>query len=158
MQSPTHGRLSLSETVNKIHEFINKSPTDKYKFYIGTDSQKHTDSYLFVTVIAILRESKGGIYFYHKKYDKDKMSFQERIFNEASLSLDMASNFLNELKIHHFDFCNQSDIEIHTDVGTRGKTKEIIKAVTGMIIGSGYKCKTKPDSFVASSIADKYTK
>lgn len=48
------------------------------------------------------------------------------------------------------------NLEIHVDVGQHGKTKEIIDEVVGMIIGSGFEVRTKPDSYGASTVADKY--
>ena len=49
------------------------------------------------------------------------------------------------------------DLEIHVDVGTVGPTREMIKEVVGMVTGSGYTAKTKPESFGASVVADKHT-
>lgn len=49
------------------------------------------------------------------------------------------------------------DLEIHIDVGNVGKTREMIREVVGMVVGSGFTAKTKPDSWAASSVADKYT-
>jgi predicted RNase H-related nuclease YkuK (DUF458 family) len=50
------------------------------------------------------------------------------------------------------------DIEIHLDVGEQGKTKEIVREVVGMVTGSGFDARIKPESYGASSVADKYTK
>ena len=49
------------------------------------------------------------------------------------------------------------DLEIHIDVGPLGPTREMIREVVGMVTGNGYKAKTKPDSWGASSVADKHT-
>ena len=49
------------------------------------------------------------------------------------------------------------DFEIHIDVGAIGPTRDMIKEVVGMVQGSGYKAKTKPESWGASSVADKHT-
>ena len=48
-------------------------------------------------------------------------------------------------------------LEIHVDVGNAGKTNQIIKEVVGMVTGSGYAVKTKPDAYGASAVADKHT-
>ena len=45
---------------------------------------------------------------------------------------------------------------IHADVGENGGTREMIKEVVGLIRGNGFEPKIKPDSFVASGVADKY--
>ncbi|RYD04208.1 hypothetical protein N752_15295 [Desulforamulus aquiferis] len=50
------------------------------------------------------------------------------------------------------------NVEIHIDVGRQGETKDLIREVVGMVTGSGFQAKIKPDSFAASSVADRYTK
>ena len=49
---------------------------------------------------------------------------------------------------------------IHIDAGhsNHGKTKDLIPELVGWIKSCGYDCEVKPDSFVASSIADKISK
>jgi len=48
-------------------------------------------------------------------------------------------------------------LEIHIDVGEVGPTREMIKEVVGMVTGSGFTAKTKPEAYGAASVADKYT-
>jgi predicted RNase H-related nuclease YkuK (DUF458 family) len=50
------------------------------------------------------------------------------------------------------------DLEIHLDVGQEGATKSLIREVVGMVTGSGFDAKIKPESYGASAVADKYTK
>ena len=56
------------------------------------------------------------------------------------------------------DSAQDFDVEIHLDVGNNGATKTLIKEVVGMVVGSGFNARIKPDSYGASSVADKYTK
>ena len=46
---------------------------------------------------------------------------------------------------------------IHADVGEHGKTKEMVKEVTGLIKGHGFEPMIKPLSFAASVVADRFT-
>jgi len=46
------------------------------------------------------------------------------------------------------------DLEIHTDIGQVGETKEMIKEIVGMVKGNGFEVKIKPESFGATSVAD----
>ena len=48
------------------------------------------------------------------------------------------------------------DLEIHIDVGALGPTRSMIKEVVGMVNGNGFVAKTKPESWAASSVADKH--
>lgn len=79
---------------------------------------------------------------------------RQRIFYEASLSLNIATLFTERLAEVGADF----NLEIHLDVGTNGATKSLVKEVVGMVNGSGYPCKIKPDAFGAATVADRYTK
>ena len=56
------------------------------------------------------------------------------------------------------DSAQDFDVEIHLDVGNNGATQTLIKEVVGMVVGSGFNARIKPDSYGASSVADKYTK
>lgn len=76
------------------------------------------------------------------------------LHQEALLSIDFAK-FLVEglLENNLLDL----DLEIHVDVGKVGETREIITEVVGMVRGSGFEVKTKPESFGASKVADRHT-
>ena len=49
---------------------------------------------------------------------------------------------------------------IHVDAGNSpdGKTRELIPDIVGWIRSCGYDCVVKPDSYTASSIADRISK
>jgi predicted RNase H-related nuclease YkuK (DUF458 family) len=49
-------------------------------------------------------------------------------------------------------------LEAHIDVGTKGETRKLIKEMVGYFEGMGIDAKIKPDSFVASSYANRYSK
>jgi predicted RNase H-related nuclease YkuK (DUF458 family) len=46
---------------------------------------------------------------------------------------------------------------IHADIGEQGQTRDMIKEIVGLIKGNGFEPKIKPESFVASTIADRYS-
>lgn len=73
---------------------------------------------------------------------------------EATHSLEVSENFVSFFKLNGI---SRYDIQIHVDIGHNGETRTMINEVTGMIRGSGYDIKIKPDSFGASKVADKYT-
>jgi len=71
------------------------------------------------------------------------------------MSLDFAENVVPKLRaiISHAKY----DLEIHIDVGALGPTRDMIREVVGMVNGNGFTAKTKPESWGASSVADKHT-
>ncbi|NLX90323.1 MAG: hypothetical protein GXZ07_01815 [Firmicutes bacterium] len=155
-QSPTRGKMTLEETFQEIIAYIKEQPGEQYKLIIGTDSQAHYGEEVnFVTAIIIHRVGKGGRYFYRSEKHHFLQTLRQRIFYETSLSLDVAGRFSSLLSKNGF---SQLNVEIHMDVGIRGDTRELIREMVGMVAGSGYDARIKPDSYGASKVADKYTK
>jgi len=154
--SPTKGKMTLEETFLEIVSYIREQPQEKYKLIIGTDSHSHFDTEVtFVTAVIIHRVGKGGRYFYYREKHYFVQSLRQRIFYETSLSLDVASRFTNLLSAEDHNHLN---VEIHLDVGEAGDTKELIREVVGMVIGSGFHARIKPESYGATKVADRYTK
>ncbi|MGI6318055.1 MAG: hypothetical protein GX263_07560 [Firmicutes bacterium] len=154
--SPTKGKMTLKEVFQDIIGYIREKPGEQHKLIIGTDSQTHlNDEVIFVTAIIIHRVGKGGRYFFHRKKQHFVQSLRQRIFFETSLSLDVAGRFTALLSEDGHAHLN---VEIHLDVGEMGDTKELIREVVGMVIGSGFDARIKPESYGATKVADRYTK
>jgi len=153
--SPTHGKLTLPEAIQKIADFAHAEPDYRYRIIIGTDSQtrarKRTE---FVTALIVHRIGGGGIYFWKRRRKEKPYSLKEKIYEEAIASLEFANQFLYLLK--EKPELLQFDLEIHVDIGERGKTREIISEVVAMIQGNGYQVRTKPDAYGASKVADRH--
>jgi predicted RNase H-related nuclease YkuK (DUF458 family) len=153
--SPTKGPMSLKQVFSDILQYVAAEPQMDYRLIIGTDSQPRDEHICFVSAIVVHRQGKGARYFYNKTYQYKFMSMKQRIFFEASLSLDVASRLTALLAESGH---NDVNIEIHLDVGRVGETKDIIREVVGMITGSGFEARIKPDSYGASKVADRHTK
>ncbi len=154
-QSPTYGSLELSQIRERILEFLAAEPERKYRLVVGTDSQPHNGSGVdFVTAIVIHRVGAGGIYFWKRIVNKKVYVLRQRMYEEATMSLEMAETVVALL---HKDGVTKYDVEIHVDIGKFGDTREMIQEIVGMIRGSGYTVKTKPESYAASKVADRYT-
>jgi predicted RNase H-related nuclease YkuK (DUF458 family) len=154
-QSPTYGELALEDVRKRIVSFVAEAPEETYHLVVGTDSQPHNGHGVdFVTAIVVHRVGHGGIYFWKRVVNKKKYVLRQRMFEEATLSLIAAEDVLILLQK---DGITKYDVEIHVDIGAYGKTREMIQDIVGMIRGSGYRVKIKPESYAASKIADKYT-
>ncbi|KNZ70533.1 hypothetical protein Tfer_0715 [Thermincola ferriacetica] len=151
--SPSKGSISLEEMVTDLINFTVQSPKDSYRIIIGTDSQQGEKT-CFVTAVIIHRAGKGAKFYYRRTYHKPYHSLQQRIFAEANESLDIAARLMEKLSAINPELT----IEIHLDVGTKGKTKELIQQVVGMVNMSGFLARVKPYSYGASKVADRYTK
>lgn len=153
--SYTYGDLTIDGVRRKVLQFMDDFPEYKYKLVIGTDSQpKNGQGTDFVSAIVIHRIGFGGIYFWRRIVDPRKNVLKTRIYEEASLSLILAQEFLSEFKN---DGISRFEVEIHVDIGSFGETRNMITEIVGMVRGSGFNVKTKPESFGASKVADRHT-
>lgn len=127
----------------------------QYRMIIGTDSQPHNGRGVdFVTAFVVHRIGNGGIFFWKRVVKKKIYVLKTRMYEEALISLEEAEAFVGLFKN---DGIGKYNLEIHVDIGKNGKTREMIAEIVGMIRGSGYTVKIKPDSFAATKVADKYT-
>lgn len=152
--SPTRGPLTFDEMFNDIRDYVNQDPEASYRLIVGTDSRAREDI-TFVSAVVVHRVGKGARYYYEKRKHKPLASLRQRIYYETALSLDLGSKMAARLAR---DGLSNLDIEIHLDVGQEGATKSLIREVVGMVTGSGFDAKIKPESYGASSVADRYTK
>lgn len=154
-RNPTRGEMNLNEVVEDIIDYISEDTDRTYKIIVGSDSKAWERETCFVSAVIVHRIGKGARYYYHKEIEPRIKGMRQRIFYEASLSLALADQVSELLREKGRD---NLPVEIHLDVGTKGDTKELVKEITGMIIGSGFEAKIKPDASAASKVADKYTK
>ncbi len=153
--SPTYGKISLDKLKKIISHFMSADKKARYEVIVGTDSQKIAkDKYDFVSALIIHRIGFGGIYFWKREVVARKISLKERIYQEATMSLQTSENFVAFFKTNGI---SKYDIQIHVDIGHKGETRDLINEVVGMIRSSGYDVKIKPESYGASKVADKYT-
>jgi uncharacterized protein len=158
--SPSKKKRSNSEMISDISSFIDEDPGKFYRLVIGTDSQAHKvngkSEIDYVTAIVIHRIGRGAKYFWRKekKYVRNPV-LRDKIYTETLLSLETAQRIVPEIR--KVISAAKYDFEIHIDVGPLGPTREMIREVVGMVNGNGFVARTKPDSWGASSVADKHT-
>jgi len=148
--------MSFNTMFQDIIDYVSSQPEEQYKLIIGTDSHiNFSQRACFVTAVIIHRVGKGGRYYFYKQTQKHMGSMRQRIYFETYLSLEIAARVTAKMKEVGE---NNLNIEIHLDVGKNGDTRDIIKEVVGVVIGSGYTPCIKPDSYGASKVADRYTR
>lgn len=160
--SPTHGELTLEQVPVYIREYYKKMKVygTGIHIIIGTDSQNF-DYTKEVSVIAVICEGHGGIFFY-KIQARDRITdVRTKLRVETGDSLDIAEHLINILETEGYEevFLNTS-FTIHIDAGysDNGRTKELIPELVGWVKAMGYDAKVKPESYAASGIADKISK
>lgn len=163
MISPTYGEVTEERLVEILNEYYqkNKHFGTEFNLTIGTDSQNFSDTKV-VVVIAIQCVGHGGIYFYEIKRVNRLQDVRSKLNFETNLSLLKANEILQIIEDNeeYDEFYMNTTFAIHVDAGfnPKGKTKELIPEIVGWIKACGYECVVKPDSYTASSIANKISK
>jgi len=158
--NPTRGNLAFEELVPEIIGWMQEKPEKFYEVIVGCDSSSSEEPNFPVAVV-VLRRQEGGRFFLKRVRYADKIfgSWRQRILQEVVLSCELALVLREKLQA---DMQSRPDLKyefryIHADVGENGKTKDMIREVTGFIRGNGFEPKIKPESYAASVVADRYS-
>ncbi len=133
---------------------VDKDDRNTLEFYVGADSQRSGNTILFVTAIVMYRQGKGGNGFYFpEKYRS--MENRDRLWMETYKAVEVGL-WLNEL-LSNFDLRVS---EIHADLNKDKKyfSNSLVQTCLGYICGMGFQGRIKPESWVASSVANGKTK
>ncbi|MBS3903283.1 MAG: hypothetical protein KGZ30_02805 [Anaplasmataceae bacterium] len=150
-------QLNQAEVIKEVVSFMEVSSKHKYKITIGTDSSLEADGRAdFVTAIVVHRVGNGGRYFWRRGKIQDKFyTLRDRIIREVFLSLDVARGILEELQ-RETKHLPAWTFEIHVDVGSEGPTSAMLQEVLGIVRAHNFEALTKPQSYAASSVADRH--
>ena len=166
----TYKDMSFDDVFEKIISFINQHMNCTYRLAIGTDAQVHKTTTKFITAIHIHRirtNSRNGAWGCLQKrvVNRRITSLREKISTETAISQETACLFtpkhidkITDTLISSEDDPANLEFSIHLDIGNKGATKSLIKEMTKRIEAMGIEAKIKPDSYAASSYANKYTR
>lgn len=166
----TERNMSFEQMFDRIVSFMKQDPRGNYRLMLGSDSQvqRRRKRTVFITGIVIQRVGKCAWACYRKAIIPRKMTnLHERISYETSLTEEIAYLFTESHKTQLIDIIlphiykgASFTIEGHLDIGTgrRNKTSEFINEMVSRIEAIGLEAKIKPDSIVASSYANRFTK
>lgn len=138
-----------------IREEIQASPCDS-SVYIGADSKvfsSHGDAMVAYVTVIILHHgsSKGAKIFRSHRTDRYYGQIRQRLMAEVTDAIAAGTEIADVIQDRGF--------EVHLDINRdeRFKSSEIIREATGYVLGTlGFEPKLKPDSFAASSVADRF--
>lgn len=160
-QNVAYTDLSVEDVIGFIKRFLEEDALHNYKLTIGTDSEIKTlgnkKTLDLVSAIVIYRNGFGGRFFWMKRKLPAPKTLRDKIYQEVLASIEIAKVLVPELKVKLNGQRSLYDLEIHIDVGEYGETRNMIKEVVGIVTGHGFTAKTKPYSYAASNIADRYT-
>jgi len=154
-RSITHGNLSEQEVFNQIKEDILSHPHNNYQIVVGTDSQTYNYTKV-VSVIALINVGSGGKWFHTVERKGRPYSVREKLYYEASRSLEVAKRLTKYLYDEGLNF--RVIVDVDMGESRSGKTYELIKEIVGWVTAEGFECRYKPNSPVASTVADRVSK
>ena len=161
--SPTRGNLTLNGVIEELFSYMAEKSDKFYDVIVGCDSSSEEEPN-FPLAVVILRRGEGGRFFLKKiKYPSGEKKFynwKTRVLEEVMLSCQLALQLKETLEqeiVRKEIIPNYQFRYIHADVGENGQTRDMIKEVVGLIRGNGFEPKIKPESYVASVVADRYT-
>ncbi|MDP2910337.1 MAG: ribonuclease H-like YkuK family protein [bacterium] len=159
--SPTKGNLLIQQIIEEIIGYIKEKPEKFYDIIVGCDSSSEEEPN-FPVAIAILRKGEGGRFFlkkvkYSPSFNKRFINWKNRILQEVLLSCDLALLLREEFKEKLDAKFNYQFEYIHADIGENGATKDMIKELTGLIRGNGFQPIIKPQAYIASTVAHRYS-
>ena len=147
------GQLFLFE---QILDILNEQNNKKKEIHVGTDSDPNGKKYSFVTGIAILYDGDGdgSRYFWTKrKFNSTQFpTLRSRLELETYHSICVADMLRNNL--------NTNNICLHIDISSdpKNKSQKHLKSLKNYASSMGFEVKIKPNSWAATSIADRHAK
>ena len=155
----------INEYLSKLFD-IELAKGYKIKVSVGTDSQRKgsPNNYNFATVIVITTTEdlgggvivgRGGMIvaatFTNSFKQKAKELVNERMVFEVGKSVEVAYEIAELLDTYEIP------LEIHADINPNPtyESNKALQQAIGYILGMGYSFKVKPDSFAASTAADR---
>lgn len=156
--------MSFADVIASIRYFIKANPDCHYRIAVGTDSQVKGRYTCFATGIHVHRLGQGAWCCISKTIEnKQYKNLKEKISKETLMTYEMVYMLNDQLMETLYDFSVKyknfdCKLEAHIDVGTKGETRKLIREMVGYFEGMGIDAKIKPESFVASSYANRYSK
>lgn len=167
-QNLSKRNMDFEEVFQHFLAFIKLQPTGNHRLIIGTDSHVHSSYTRFITGVVIQREGRG-VWACYRRVDIARriLSLKEKISLETNFTQEVAYMFTPEKQNQIIDLLlpyvekGANFIMVgHLDMGrdTKNKTRVYVDEMIKRIESAGLEAQIKPDSFVASSYANRYTR
>ncbi|TXK75944.1 ribonuclease H-like YkuK family protein [Paenibacillus sp. N3.4] len=168
-RNTTERGLSLNMVHERILHFMRLDTQATYKFIIGTDCQVHPGHTKFITGIVIQRMGKGAWACYRQVIVQRALhSIREKLSMETALSEEIAMFFdeskrrsMEDIVLPNVYQGASFDMYIHIDAGddrNKNRTAKYVQEMISRVETMGMVPVIKPDCYVASSYANRYSK
>jgi len=142
-----------------------------YEIWVGSDSQVHRKKrkVKYITCIVLYRIGKGGRVFRNQEWqslpprDKTKNRNERKALSMALLKERLTKEVWHSVQTG-FDLQPlvpknaQLIVDVDLNKSPKYKSNDYFQELVGMVTGSGFRCRAKPDSWAAMCAADRYSK
>ena len=154
---PTKDNAAWFDGSGIFYEFIDLLKlitSHEGKIHIGSDSQIRGNRVHFAIAICLIAEKRDRKYFIHRirRPVKEFINLGMRLQEEVLYSTQLASYLRDKLGLQ--DLC----VHIDSSSVQVNKSAKFTKTLSNIVIGSGFECLVKPDSWASFSVADRHTK
>lgn len=157
MHSTIYGEVSFEDMYLLIKAYLSQDKNGEFKVSVGTDSQNFNYTKIPITIGIHKIENqvgKGGIFFSEIRKVNRISNIRQKIFYETNLSLELAARLNRKFTEDNLPH----KIAVHVDAGYNGPTSLYIAEIIGWVKACGFQCVIKPDSYMASSVANRLSK
>lgn len=148
---------SLDEVLQALHVSVGEYPGLKHTITVASDSQRHQHKTVYITVIVLHHVGRGARVFYWKQIrnHRNTIDLSVRINLETQFTIEVLQSIEKSILIEEV---GRDNLFAHIDAGHGGKSRKVVDSCMGWIKGQGFECLCKPDAFVATNVADRFTK
>ncbi|MFD0698291.1 ribonuclease H-like YkuK family protein [Paenibacillus sp. GCM10027628] len=168
-RNTTEKGLDIETVHARVLHFMRLDPAAVYKFIIGTDCQVHPGHTKFITGVVIQRLGKGAWACYRQVIvPRALTSVKEKLSTETALSEEIALFFddhkrrdMEDIILPHVYQGASIDMYIHIDAGqdeNKNRTAKFVQEMVRRVESVGMVPVIKPDCYVASSYANRFSK
>jgi len=145
-----YGGKKVKNTIEYIKKYLKDNPDTK--IIVGTDSEQYSNYTNYVTVICLVKPTKGAHIIYSENKEKKIYDIFSKLWNEVEFTRNVADEIEKSINNNS----NKKMVTVHLDVNKKKNAKSNIvhDSAVGYLKGLGYSVETKPNSWVATKAAD----
>jgi len=143
-----------SQSVNFCDIIDDIKNSNDFELFVGCDSHKISEKYIFAIVIALYKPGWGGRFYFRRIKMKDERlsTIKIRLIEEIELAINTARSLRDRLP--------DKTISVHLDINTdeRYRSSVVLPYATSYVLSSGFQMAVKPLAWASSSIADAFAR
>ena len=135
---------------------IEKNKDEELSFYVGCDSQNHKGYTVFIKAITMIKKGHGGLCYYSRdRVHGKRKQMRDRLWDETLRTIEIAK-MVDGILIPAGHMIEAVHLDLNPD--DKHLSNCVVAECLGYIRAMGYSGVLKPDSWVASKLADRKTK